>query len=320
MEFSHKPVLLEETLKALAPAPGEYFVDCTLGGGGHSLAILELIAPDGVLLGLDQDEEAIAAASGRLKKFGSRFRAYKTNFENMDVAAGEMLDRAPDGILMDIGVSSHQLDRGERGFSYMQDAPLDMRMDADSPLTAWNVINEFSGEELHDIIRRYGEERWAARIAAFIVEERREKTIDTTFELNEVIKKAIPARARRNGPHPSKRTFQAVRIAVNRELDVLEKSLDKAFGMLAPGGRLAVITFHSLEDRIVKEKFRYYAADCVCPPGMPVCTCGKVREAEIITRKPVTPTEKETEENPRARSAKLRAVRKLETGGDHVSG
>lgn len=311
MAFHHIPVLLAETLDALAVAPGAIYVDCTLGGAGHSTEILQRTAPDGILIGLDQDENALRAAGERLAPYGERARLVKTNFEHVATVV-ERLGLGPvDGVMMDIGVSSHQLDEGERGFSYHQDAPLDMRMDRDNPVSASTVVNEWDEAEIARILWEYSEERWSKRIAQFIAAERQVRPIATTGELVEIIKKAIPAGARREGGHPGRRTFQAIRIAVNDELGVLERGLEGALQALKPGGRLAVITFHSLEDRIVKQTFNRWVKPCTCPPEIPVCVCGKAQLAEHVTRKPVKASAAELEQNPRSRSATLRAISKL---------
>ncbi|MGI6225217.1 MAG: 16S rRNA (cytosine(1402)-N(4))-methyltransferase RsmH [Peptococcales bacterium] len=311
MEFEHVPVLRDEIIKILDPKSGEIFVDCTLGGGGHSKAILMKISPEGLLIGIDQDENAIKAARESLQEFQENTCFVHSNYEKLNDILNIHAPDGIDGILFDIGVSSHQLDEKERGFSYMQDAPLDMRMDQTNDFTAWELVNTFTEEKLAQIIRDYGEENWAKRIAQFIVKAREEKTIDTTGELVDIIKRAIPAGARKDGPHPAKRTFQAIRIAVNRELEVLENTLDTALTWLKKGGRIGVISFHSLEDRIVKEKFKYWAQSCVCPPELPICQCDKKTLVRILTRKPVTAGKEELEKNPRSRSAKFRAAEKL---------
>ncbi|MBM7855931.1 16S rRNA (cytosine1402-N4)-methyltransferase [Desulfohalotomaculum tongense] len=310
MNFYHVPVLLEEVMAGLNLKPGGIYVDCTLGGAGHSAEILRRTGPNGKLIGLDQDPHALKAAEQRLKEFGSRVITVRSNFSRLSAVLKELAVGPVDGILFDLGVSSAQLDNPERGFSYMHDAPLDMRMSPDNPYTAKELVNELSAEELTRIISEYGEEKWAKRIARFIVEERNRNPISTTFELVEIIKRAIPAGARRSGPHPAKRTFQALRIAVNDELNILESAFIQAVNALKPGGRLCVITFHSLEDRITKDLFKYLAKDCVCPPELPVCSCDKEREIKIITRKPVTASKQELEQNPRSRSAKLRVAEK----------
>lgn len=308
--FHHIPVLLQETIAALGVEPGGTYVDCTLGGAGHSSEILRRSAPDGLLIGLDQDDNALRAAGERLAPFGERARLVKTNFAHI-AAVVERLGVGPvDGVMMDIGVSSHQFDEGERGFSYHQDAPLDMRMDRENPVSAATVVNEWDEGEIARILWEYSDERWSKRIAQFIGEARRSSPIMTTGELVEIIKAAIPAAARREGGHPARRTFQAIRIAVNDELGVLERGLEGALRVLRPGGRLAVITFHSLEDRIVKQTFNRWVKPCTCPPQMPVCICGKQPLAEHVTRKPVKAGAAELEQNPRARSATLRAIEK----------
>ncbi|MDB4897003.1 MAG: putative S-adenosylmethionine-dependent methyltransferase [Firmicutes bacterium] len=311
MDFHHVPVLLQQTLEALAIRPDGIYVDCTLGGAGHASEIAARLGPQGRLIGLDQDETALRAAGERLRPFGDRVQLVKTNFAEI-AAVMERLGVGPvSGVLMDIGVSSHQLDEAERGFSFHQDAPLDMRMDRDNPTSAATVVNEWSEAEISRIIWEYGEEKWSKRVAQFIVKARATAPLTTTTDLVEVIKAAIPAGARREGGHPARRTFQAIRIAVNDELGVLERGLEGAVSVLAPGGRLAVITFHSLEDRIVKQQFNRWVNPCTCPPGLPVCACGKKPLVEHISRKPVTATEAELEQNPRSRSAKLRTVAKL---------
>lgn len=312
MEFSHKPVLFAETMQSLALSDGGVYVDGTLGGGGHSEGILLATGPSGRVIGIDQDDEALAAAGARLAVFGDRFIACKSNFAEMsDVLAGLQVDGV-DGVLLDIGVSSHQLDDAGRGFSYMQDGPLDMRMNQGTGRTAADLLAEASAEELADIIYKYGEERFSRRIAARIVARRAEQPITGTLQLAEIVRSAIPAAQRRHEEqHPAKRTFQALRIAVNDELGVLERGLRAAFASLKPGGRLSVITFHSLEDRIVKEYFVSLARGCDCPPEFPICVCGKVPQARLINRKPVVAGAEELAENPRARSAKLRTIEKL---------
>lgn len=311
MEFKHIPVLFEEIMTIMAPKPGELFVDCTLGGGGHSKGFLERTGPDGRLIGIDQDVNALAAAQKNLSIFDGRVTFVHSNYENLDMILNQYAADGVDGILFDIGVSSYQLDEKDRGFSYMQDAPLDMRMNQQQGLSAWQVVNTYEEQELHRILKEYGEERWAKRIAQFIVEFRGKKPIDTTGELVDVIKLAIPKSAREEGSHPAKRTFQAIRIEVNNELGVLEETIAVAAKHLKKGGRLGIITFHSLEDRIVKEKFRYLASDCICPPELPFCQCDKISEVKILTRKPVVASIEELQENSRAKSAKFRAVEKI---------
>lgn len=312
MAFHHVPVLLRETMEALAAQPGGVYIDCTVGGGGHAAEILRMSSPDGRLIGLDQDDNALAAAGERLAPFGDRVRLVRTNFAEVAAVVDRLGIGPVDGVLMDIGVSSHQFDEGERGFSYHHDAPLDMRMDRTSPLSAAVVVNEWEEGEIARVIREYGEERWASRIAQFIVRARSEGPIETTGQLVDIIKAAIPAAARREGGHPARRTFQAIRIAVNDELGVLQRGLEGALQVLRPGGRLAVITFHSLEDRIVKQTFARWAKPCTCPPDIPVCVCGKRPLAEPVTRKPVKASAEELKDNPRSRSATLRAVAKLQ--------
>ena len=311
MEFKHIPVLFQEIMEIMAPKQGELFVDCTLGGGGHSRGFLERSGPDGYLIGIDQDTEALEAARQNLSAYSERVTYVHSNYSQLDEILNLYAPEGVDGILFDIGVSSHQLDEKGRGFSYMQDAPLDMRMDQEQILDAWHVVNTYKEEELVRILKEYGEERWAKRIAKFIVEFRRNKSIDTTGELVDIIKRAIPKGAREEGSHPAKRTFQAIRIEVNDELGVLERTIAVAVKHLKKGGRLGIISFHSLEDRIVKEQFRYFASDCVCPPELPFCQCDKVSEVEILTRKPVTASLEELELNSRAKSAKFRDVKKI---------
>ena len=309
--FAHVPVLAVQTLAALAPKSGGVYIDGTLGGAGHSSLILEQSAPDGFLLGIDRDDDALQAASERLAPFAGRFTLVKGNFADMDELARQSGIDAADGVLLDIGVSSYQLDEGSRGFSYNQDAPLDMRMDRSQGLTAEQLVNEASAEELTRILYEYGEEKWAARIAEFIAAERSRSRIESSGRLVEIIKKAVPAGARDKDQHPAKRTFQALRIAVNGELEALSAGLEAAIGLLRPGGRLAVITFHSLEDRIVKDCFRLHATDCICPPRQPVCTCGHKADIKLYNRKPITADDKELADNPRSRSANLRVAVKL---------
>lgn len=310
MTFEHIPVLKNEVIEGLHIDPRGVYVDGTLGGGGHSGEILRRI-PEGHLIGIDQDDDALQAADRHLANIANNYTLLKGNFVNMkDLLASENIEKV-DGILLDIGVSSHQFDTGERGFSYRYDGPLDMRMNPSDALSAQDIVNTYDEDELSQIFWDYGEERWGKRIAEFIVRERKSKSIETTFELVEIIKKAIPGGARREGGHPAKKTFQALRIAVNRELDVLEETIPDAVSLLKPKGRLAIITFHSLEDRIVKNEFKYLNQDCICPPRQPICTCDKKREIKIITRKPITATEKELAENNRSHSAKLRIAEKI---------
>lgn len=310
MEFNHVSVLLNECIENLNIKEDGIYVDCTMGGAGHSKEIAKRLSDKGRLICFDQDINAINVAKERLAEFGDRVTIVHSNFENIKEEILNLGIEGIDGVLADLGVSSHQLDEASRGFSYMNDAPLDMRMDNRCKYSAWDVVNEYSEDELHRIIKEYGEENWAKRIAKFIVEARAEKTIDTTYELVEVIKKAIPKKARIDGPHPAKRTFQAIRIEVNNELGVISKMIDDAVSIMNPGGRICIITFHSLEDRIVKKEYKYLSLDCVCPPELPFCQCDKESEVKIITRKPILPTKEEIEVNPRSRSAKLRVAEK----------
>jgi len=311
VDFHHVSVLMEEAMTGLNLKPGGLYVDCTLGGAGHSSEILRRTAPNGYLVGLDQDPMALAAAKERLASFADRAKLVQANFKQLAAVLQQLNIQQVDGVLYDLGVSSPQLDNPARGFSYMHDAPLDMRMNPNNSTNAKELVNSLSVEQLAEIIKNYGEERWAQRIAQFIVEERKKQVISTTFELVEVIKKAVPAGARRHGPHPAKRTFQALRIAVNDELNILQQAFHQGVQALKPGGRLCVITFHSLEDRIAKDYFKHLATDCICPPALPVCSCNKKQEIKIITRKPILPSKSELEQNPRARSAKLRIIEKL---------
>ncbi len=308
MEYRHTPVLPAEVTQHLSLHPGSIIVDCTLGGAGHAKRIAESIQPDGILVGIDQDDAALTAAADTLR-LGRQAILVKGNFGDLDRLLTEAGIAYADGFLFDLGVSSPQLDVPERGFSYHEDAPLDMRMDpAGGGPSAADVVATYSEAELSRVIREYGEERWASRIAAFIVAARGRRPILTTTDLVEVIKAAIPAAARRSGPHPARRTFQALRMEVNQELEVLERGLRAAVGWLAPGGRIVVISYHSLEDRTVKRVFSELATGCTCPPELPVCSCGSEPVVRIVTRRPVVPTEREIEENPRARSAKLRVA------------
>jgi 16S rRNA (cytosine1402-N4)-methyltransferase len=311
MEFVHIPVLLNQTIENLNIKPGGIYVDCTLGGAGHSSEIAKRIQPGGTLIGIDQDQNAINAAKQKLEPYKDSIIYVKDNFRNLKNAIINAGFDKVDGILMDIGVSSHQLDEDERGFSYMHEGPLDMRMDITRPITAERILNSADFIEIKRIIRDYGEEKWADRIAKFICQEREKYRISTTFQLVDIIKMAIPAAARREGGHPAKRTFQALRIAVNEELDVLETALYDAVEMLNTGGRLVVITFHSLEDRIVKNIFNQMERPCTCPSEIPVCVCGKTPQLKVLTRKPVTAEEEELAHNSRAKSAKLRAAERV---------
>lgn len=310
MVFSHKSVLLNETIEGLCIKPDGVYVDGTLGGAGHSGVIASKLSENGRLIGIDQDAAAIATATERLAPYGDRVRIVRSNYENMCQVVKDCGLTGVDGILLDLGVSSYQLDTVERGFSYKYDTKLDMRMDERQTLTAEMIVNEYSEMELYRIIRDYGEDKFAKNIAKHIVAARNEKRIETTYELNELIKAAIPAKMRENGGHPSKRTYQAIRIECNRELDVLRDTLDDMIELLNPGGRLCIITFHSLEDRIVKTSFKKNENPCICPPSFPVCTCGKESKGKVITRKPILPTAEEMEENSRSKSAKLRIFEK----------
>lgn len=308
MEFNHYSVLLTETIEQLHVKPEGIYVDGTLGGGGHAFEVCSRLTT-GHFYGIDQDDAAIRAASERLAPFEDKVTILRNNYCNMRAAlTAEGIEKA-DGILLDLGVSSYQLDTEERGFSYRYDAPLDMRMDQRQTLSAREIVNEYSENDLYRIIRDYGEEKFAKNIAKHIVRARVEKPLETTYELNEIIKAAIPARMRQNG-HPSKQTFQAFRIECNRELEVLKSSLDDFIELLNPGGRLCVITFHSLEDRIVKTIFRKNENPCTCPPDFPVCVCGKVSKGRVVTKKAILPSEQEILENSRSKSAKLRVFEK----------
>ncbi|WP_238906557.1 16S rRNA (cytosine(1402)-N(4))-methyltransferase RsmH [Clostridium sp. YIM B02506] len=310
MEFKHVSVLLEECIEALNIKKQGYYVDCTMGGAGHSSHIVSNLNNDGRLIGIDQDTDALNAAREKLKDYNNVIYVHN-NFHNIYDILEELNIEKVDGILMDLGVSSYQLDAGERGFSYMQDAPLDMRMNRDKEFSAYDVINDYSEEDLYRIIKDYGEERFSKRIASFIVKRRNEKPIETTLELVDIIKAAIPVKARRDGPHPAKRTFQAIRIEVNGELEILDKAIDDSVKKLNSNGRLAIITFHSLEDRIVKNKFRDLGNPCKCPKEFPICACGKKPTVKVLSRKAIAPSDEEIEVNPRSRSAKLRVLEKI---------
>lgn len=310
MEFKHTSILLAESVDFLITDKNGIYVDCTMGGAGHSSAFATQLEAGGLLIGIDQDDDAIAAGSERLlNKFTCKTAVAKSNFENFSQVLDSMGIDEIDGIFFDLGVSSYQLDTPERGFSYMHDGPLDMRMNKEASLDAEYIVNHYKEEELADIIHRYGEERWAERIAQFIVAARKEKPLTTTFELVDVIKKAIPKGARLDGPHPAKRTFQAIRIEVNNELGILADTMERAVNRLKSGGRIGVITFHSLEDRIIKQTFAKLAKGCTCPPQLPVCVCGK----KPLLRKTgnIVPSKAEVEENPRSRSARLRYAIKI---------
>jgi 16S rRNA (cytosine1402-N4)-methyltransferase len=309
--FRHLSVLPEEVLQFLEPHPGGVYLDGTLGGGGHARLILERCAPGGMLIGIDQDLEALQAAGQRLADFGTAARLVHGNFGVLEQHLDELGIPALDGFILDLGVSSHQLDNAGRGFSFQQDAPLDMRMDTSRGETAADLLNDLPEQELERIIRGFGEERWAKRIAAFIVQARLEAPIETTLQLVDIVKGAVPKAKWEERIHPATRTFQAVRIAVNRELEILEKGLRAALDRLKPGGRGAVISFHSLEDRIVKHIFREYATGCTCPRNFPVCACNNKPRVRVLTGRPITATRQEIEINLRSRSAKLRVVEKL---------
>lgn len=306
MAFEHKSVLLYETVDSLNIRPDGIYVDGTLGGGGHAYEVCRRLGEHGRLIGIDQDADAIAAATKRLEPFADKVTVVRSNYENIASVLHELGIEKVDGIYLDLGVSSYQLDTASRGFTYREDAPLDMRMDQRNTQTAADVVNTYSEMELYRIIRDYGEDRFAKNIAKHIVRQRQEKPYETTGELIETIKAAIPAKIRATGGHPAKRTFQAIRIELNHELDVLNCSIDTMIDLLNPGGRLSIITFHSLEDRIVKKRFRDNENPCICPPEFPVCMCGRKSKGTVITRKPIVPGEEELEYNKRSKSSKLR--------------
>ena len=311
MEFAHKSVLLDETIEGLKIKPDGIYLDGTLGGGGHSSEICRRLS-GGRLIGIDQDAEAIAAATERLEPFREKVTLVRDNYCNAPAVVKSLGLEGVDGIVLDLGVSSYQLDNVERGFSYRYDTALDMRMDTRQSLSAKEIVNEYPERELYRIIHDYGDDQFAKNIAKHIAAARKDRPIETTGELNELIKAAIPAKMRANGGHPSKRTFQAIRIECNHELDVLKNSLDELIGLLNPGGRICIITFHSLEDRIVKSAFRKNENPCTCPPDFPVCVCGKESQGKVITRKPILPGAQELETNSRSKSAKLRIFEKKE--------
>lgn len=306
MAFEHKSVLLYETVDSLNIRPDGIYVDGTLGGGGHAYEVCRRLGEHGRLIGIDQDADAIAAATKRLEPFADKVTVVRSNYENIASVLHELGIEKVDGIYLDLGVSSYQLDTASRGFTYREDAPLDMRMDQRNTQTAADIVNTYSEMELYRIIRDYGEDRFAKNIAKHIVRQRQEKPYKTTGELIETIKAAIPAKIRATGGHPAKRTFQAIRIELNHELDVLNCSIDTMIDLLNPGGRLSIITFHSLEDRIVKKRFRDNENPCICPPEFPVCMCGRKSKGTVITRKPIVPGEEELEYNKRSKSSKLR--------------
>ncbi|MBD8960635.1 MAG: 16S rRNA (cytosine(1402)-N(4))-methyltransferase RsmH [Clostridiales bacterium] len=311
MKFSHVSVLLRECIEHLNIKPDGIYVDCTAGGGGHSLEIVKRLTDGGRLIAIDRDEDALRAAGARLAGYADRVTFVHSNYAALQSVLADLGISQVDGVLADLGVSSYQLDTAERGFSYMQDAPLDMRMDREQPLRAYDVVNTYSEEELRRILFDYGEEKFARNIAANIVKKRNERPIETTLELAELVKSSMPKAAREGGHHPAKRTFQAIRIEVNSELSSIPPALDAAVHALRPEGRIAVITFHSLEDRLVKQKFAALASGCTCPREFPVCVCGKKPVVRIITKKPVTAGDDELEVNPRSRSAKLRVAEKI---------
>ena len=311
MEFKHKSVLLEETIQNLKVKPDGIYVDGTLGGGGHALEVCRQLSAKGSLIGIDQDDAAIDAAGNRLREFQDRVTIIRSNYCNMKKELNRHGITSVDGIVLDLGVSSYQLDNAQRGFTYREDVPLDMRMDQRNSRTAKDIVNTYSEQELFQIIRDYGEDRFAKNIAKNICAARMEKPVETTGELTEIIKKSIPAKMRMTGGHPAKKTFQAIRIELNQELEVLKNSLDDMIDLLNDEGRICVITFHSLEDRIVKTIFRRNENPCTCPPDFPVCVCGKKSKGKVITRKPILPSEEELEENTRSKSAKLRVFERM---------
>lgn len=306
MGFEHKSVLLNETIDGLHIKPDGIYVDGTLGGGGHSYEVCRRLGDKGSIIGIDQDAAAIEAAGIRLKDFGEKVTIVRSNYRDMKSKLHELGIDKVDGIILDLGVSSYQLDTAERGFSYRADAPLDMRMDTRQQITARDIVNGYGEEELYRVVRDYGEDKFARNIAKHIVMERGKHPIETTGELTEIVRRAIPMKYQKRSGHPAKRTFQAIRIELNRELEVLRDSLDDMIELLNPGGRLCIITFHSLEDRIVKSAFKKNENPCTCPPDFPVCVCGKVSKGSIVTRKPILPGEEEMELNSRSKSAKLR--------------
>lgn len=306
MEFKHKSVLLNETIDGLNIKPDGIYVDGTLGGGGHAYEVCRRLGEKGSIIGIDQDAAAIEAASAQLKDFGEKVTIVRSNYCDMKSKLHELGIDKVDGIVLDLGVSSYQLDTAERGFSYREDAPLDMRMDTRQKMTARDIVNDYTEADLYRVIRDYGEDKFAKNIAKHIVQARAVKPVETTAELSEIIRASIPMKFQKKSGHPAKRTFQAIRIELNRELDVLRDSLDDMINLLNPGGRLCIITFHSLEDRIVKSAFRKNENPCTCPPDFPVCVCGKKSKGSIITKKPILPSEEELEYNSRSKSAKLR--------------
>ena len=311
MAFEHTTVLLHETVDGLNVRPDGIYVDATLGGGGHAFEVCRRLGSTGRLIGIDQDADAIKAAGQRLEGFGEKVTVIRSNYRDMKPELHKLGIDSVDGITLDLGVSSYQLDTADRGFSYRMDAPLDMRMDQRQKMTARDIVNEYSEVELFRVIRDYGEDRFAKNIAKHIVAEREKAPIETTGQLNEIIRHSIPMKIQKTGGHPSKRTFQAIRIELNHELEVLRDSLDDMIDMLSPGGRICVITFHSLEDRIVKSAFRRNENPCICPSHFPVCVCGKVSKGKVVTRKPILPSPEEQESNSRSKSAKLRIFERI---------
>ncbi|QUH31410.1 16S rRNA (cytosine(1402)-N(4))-methyltransferase RsmH [Vallitalea guaymasensis] len=312
MAFQHKSVLLEECIEGLNIKPNGIYIDGTLGGAGHSYEICKKLNKDGLLIGIDQDENAIDASTKKLAEYKGIVKIHRANFSEFESVLNEEEIPKVDGILLDLGVSSHQLDTAERGFSYMKEAPLDMRMDTRQTTTAADIVNNYDEEELYKVIRTYGEEKWASRIVKNIATARQEKPIETTLELVDIIRKSIPNKAMQKGGHPAKRTFQAIRIELNEELNVLKDTLNDMIDRLNDGGRLCIITFHSLEDRIVKRAFKDNFDPCTCPPDFPICVCNKKSKGKIITRKPIIATEEELSSNSRSKSAKLRIFEKVE--------
>lgn len=312
MGFDHISVLMSEVIENLNIKPDGIYVDGTLGGAGHAAQICKRLGGKGMLIGLDQDEEAVAVSKERLSVYGDRVKIVKSNYVHMKQVLNSQGIRKVDGILLDLGVSSHQLDVAERGFSYREDAPLDMRMDRDQPITARDIVNRYPEAELARIIYSFGEERYAKSIARHIIRERERREIETTGQLVDIIRNSMPAKAQNGKGHPAKRTFQAIRIECNQELEVLQQALDDMIDLLQDNGRLCIISFHSLEDRIVKNSFRKAENPCTCPPDFPVCVCGKKAKGKVLTRKPILPTEKEMEENSRSKSAKLRVFKRME--------
>ncbi|MDO5146810.1 MAG: 16S rRNA (cytosine(1402)-N(4))-methyltransferase RsmH [Eubacteriales bacterium] len=322
MEFSHSSIMLSETIESLKIKPDGIYVDGTLGGAGHSLEIVKRLTGAGRLVGIDQDGDAIEAAGKRLAPYADKVTIVRSNYAGMKQVLGELGIRKVDGILLDLGVSSYQLDNGERGFTYREDVPLDMRMDKRQEKTARDIVNEYSETALFHMIRDYGEDKFAKNIARHIVAARQKAPVETTGQLVDIVRAAIPMRVRATGGHPAKKTFQAIRIELNRELEVLKNHLEEMVDLLNDGGRMCVITFHSLEDRIVKNIFRTCEKPCICPPGFPVCTCGRISKGRVITRKPLIPTEEEQERNSRSKSAKLRVFERItmDSDGTRTSG